>query len=98
MIKGKEHGIGELDEHFRNRIDVYADKHPTLLVRQLAERLRKEWNKIEEPEQEPVELEDVIKQIHDKCYQTSFDSAPVIAVRDALTIFRNYLKSKRDIL
>ena len=54
MIKGKEHGIGELDEHFRNRIDVYADKHPTLLVRQLAERLRKEWNKIEEPEQEPV--------------------------------------------
>ena len=51
-----------------------------------------------QPEQEPVELEDVIKQIHDKCYQTSFDSAPVIAVRDALTIFRNYLKSKRDIL
>lgn len=50
-----------------------------------------------QPEQEPVELEDVIKQIHDKCYQTSFDSAPVIAVRDALTIFRNYLKSKRDI-
>jgi len=50
------------------------------------------------PKREPVELEDVIKQIHDKCYQTSFDTAPVITVRDALTIFRNYLKSKRDIL
>jgi len=50
-----------------------------------------------QPNPEPVELEDVIKQIHDKCYQTSFDTAPVIAVRDALTIFRNYLKSKRDI-
>ena len=49
------------------------------------------------PKRDPVELEDVIKQIHDKCYQTSFDTAPVIAVRDALTIFRNYLKSKRDI-
>ena len=48
------HNDEELDEHFRNRIDVYADKHPTLLIRQLAERLRKEWNKIEEPEQEPV--------------------------------------------
>ena len=48
------HTDEELDEHFRNRIDVYAEKHPTLLVRQLAERLRKEWNKIEEPEQEPV--------------------------------------------
>ena len=44
------HTDEELDEHFRNRIDVYAEKHPTLLVRQLAERLRKEWNKIEEPD------------------------------------------------
>ena len=52
------HNDEELDEHFRNRIDVYADKHPTLLVRQLAERLRKEWNKIEEPEQEPVAWKD----------------------------------------
>ena len=49
-----KHTDEELDEHFRNRIDVYAEKHHTLLVRQLAERLRKEWNKIEEPEQEPV--------------------------------------------
>ena len=52
------HNDEELDEHFRNRIDIYADKHPTLLVRQLAERLRKEWNKIEEPEQEPVAWKD----------------------------------------
>ena len=34
----------EFDAHFRKRINVYADEHPALLVRQLARRLRKEWN------------------------------------------------------
>lgn len=32
------------DAHFRERIDYYADKHPTLLVRQLACRLRDSWS------------------------------------------------------
>jgi hypothetical protein len=31
------------DEHFRKKIDVYADKHPTAVVRQLATRLRAAW-------------------------------------------------------
>lgn len=30
----------EFDDHFAKRIDFYADRHPTLLVRQLASRLR----------------------------------------------------------
>ena len=34
----------EFDAHFRKRINVYADEHPALLVRQLARRLRKEWS------------------------------------------------------
>ena len=34
----------DFDEHFKKHIDTYADKHPTLLVRQLATRLRKAWN------------------------------------------------------
>ena len=28
------------DEHFEERIDFYADKHPVLLVRQIVNRLR----------------------------------------------------------
>jgi hypothetical protein len=46
-------------------------------------------------EQEPIELEDVIKQIHNKAFYEG--NSHVISVRDVLTIFRNYLKSKRDI-
>jgi hypothetical protein len=36
------------DEHFRKRISTYADKHPTLLVRQLASRLRASWASTDE--------------------------------------------------
>jgi hypothetical protein len=36
------------DEHFRKRISTYADKHPTLLVRQLASRLRAAWASTDE--------------------------------------------------
>lgn len=41
----------EFDIHFMGRIDVYAEKHPSRLVRQLASRLRDVWN---ETKQEPV--------------------------------------------
>lgn len=34
------------DKHFEKRIDGYADKHPALLVRQLARRLRSSWAEI----------------------------------------------------
>lgn len=32
------------DAHFREHIDYYADKHPMLLIRQLARRLRDSWS------------------------------------------------------
>jgi hypothetical protein len=40
---GQEDQNESLDTHFRKRIDVYANKHPTLLVRQLASRLKDAW-------------------------------------------------------
>ena len=50
-----------------------------------------------QPEQkpEPDELEDIIKQIHNNAFYEG--NSHVIGVRDVLTIFRNYLKSKRYI-
>jgi hypothetical protein len=47
-LEGKD-GVGEVpeanpsDDHFRERIDTYADKHPSLVVRQLATLLRDAW-------------------------------------------------------
>ena len=35
----------QFNGHFEQNINVYADKHPSRLVRQLASRLRDEWNK-----------------------------------------------------
>ena len=46
-----------------------------------------------EPEPEPVELENIIKQIHNNAFYEG--NSHVIGVRDVLTIFRNYLKSKK---
>lgn len=48
-----------IEKHFRARIDVYADKHQTLLVRQLATLLREAWKAPTEattpqPASEPV--------------------------------------------
>jgi len=49
----------------------------------------------EKSEPEPVELEDIIKQIHNIAFYEG--NSHVIGVRDVLTIFRNYLKSKRGV-
>jgi hypothetical protein len=36
------------DEHFIKHIDTYADKHPAGVVKQLATRLRKAWQDLEQ--------------------------------------------------
>ena len=46
------------------------------------------------PEQEP-DIDYFVKEIHKKCFHQSLDTAPVITVRDALSIFRKFLKNKR---
>ena len=50
---------------------------------------------LSQPEPEPVELEDIIKQIHHNAFYEG--NSHIIGVRDVLTIFRNYLKSKRGV-
>lgn len=56
------------------------------------------YNSIKEllaqPEQDP-DIDYFVKEIHKKCFLQSLDTAPVITVRDALSIFRKFLKSKR---
>ena len=51
----------KFDEHFRTRIDYYADRHPSLLVRQLARRLRTEWTP-EKPETNQQNSEHLVRQ------------------------------------
>ena len=47
----------------------------------------------EQTEQEP-DIDYFVKEIHKKCFQQSLNTAPVITVRDALSIFRKCLNSK----
>ena len=63
----------------------------------IAETLHNVQELLAQPEQkpEPDELEDIIKQIHNNAFYEG--NSHVIGVRDVLTIFRNYLKSKRYI-
>ena len=72
----------------------FIDNKVTVSSRRLLDRIDK---LLAQPEQkpEPDELEDIIKQIHNNAFYEG--NSHVIGVRDVLTIFRNYLKSKRYI-
>lgn len=48
----------------------------------------------EQTEPEP-DIDYIVKEIHKKCFHQSLNTAPVITVRDALSIFRKHLKNKR---
>jgi len=72
----------------------FIDNKVTVSSKRLLDRIDK---LLAQPEQkpEPDELEDIIKQIHNNAFYEG--NSHVIGVRDVLTIFRNYLKSKRYI-
>ena len=72
----------------------FIDNKVTVSSKRLSDRIDK---LLAQPEQkpEPDELEDIIKQIHNNAFYEG--NSHVIGVRDVLTIFRNYLKSKRYI-
>jgi hypothetical protein len=87
----------QFDDFFRCRIDSLADKHPTLIVRQLARRLREAWKapgQVERDREDSELLDWLTEQLVDTIY---LDDGRIIDVGTGRIGLKNHAVSPHDV-